>query len=249
MKPVRLGISLCLACLIFIARSVAQPLATDSAVQQSAFNNVKTAFYAALGNDLPLYNGPQYEFYNRNIQGSAYFADNNTFSQGVIFYDGAGYSNIPLMYDLYADKVVTLLFNNFTKFSLTTGRVQQFNLLGHHFINIDADTLTNNTDLKTGFYDELYNGALQVLAKRSVSLQNTTGSNGEPETYFDPANNFFIKKGGIYYSVANQDVLLKILSDKKKEISQYIRDNDIKYRKDPESSLVKIAVFYDHLIK
>jgi hypothetical protein len=227
--------------------SFAQVGPADSSSQQNAFNNAKALFQASLGPQSPLYNGPEYYFYDPLIKGNAYFMDVNAFTPGSVFYDGALYTGAPMLYDLYSDKVVILLYNHFSKFSLLNERVKSFDFLDHHFININADTISNKTSgISSGFYDELYNGKTEVLVKRSKSIQSNTGTLAS-ERFFSPAVEFYFKKNNIYYKISGQRSLLDVLKDKKKLVQQYIRTSQIKFHRDPEDAMVKIATYYDHL--
>lgn len=150
------------------------------------------------------------------------------------------------MYDLNKNVVVVLLYNKFSMFTLLNERLERFDLLSHHFVNITADSLHANAGIDAGFYDELYHGNVVVLAKYSKSIQTNSGSNGL-ETYFSSSKSFYLKKGSNYYSISGQGALLDILKDKKKELQQYIKANKIKYRKGPEEAMVAIAGRYDEL--
>jgi len=238
---------LSILCLIISKNSYAQVVRTDSSSQQSAFNNSLALYYNSVGKESPLYNGVEYTFYDPLIKGNAYFLDTKAFAPGNVYYDRVLFNNVPMLYDLYADKVVVLLYNNFTKFSLINQKVTAFDYLDHHFVNIDADTIANNTLIKSGFYDELYKGRVQVLARRAKSIQNRIGY--EVESYFDLTQDYYIRKGSVYYSVSSQGTLLSIFKDKKRELQQYARTNDIKYRRNPEEAMVKIATYYDQLTK
>jgi len=234
-------------CLLISKNSFAQVVRKDSSSQQSAFNNSLALYYNSVGKESPLYNGVEYSFYDPLFKGTAYFLDVKAFSPGNIYYDRVLFNNVPMLYDLYADKVVVLLYNKFTKFTLINSKVTAFDYMEHHFINIDADTIANNTVIKSGYYDELYKGKVQVLAKRSKSLQSTAGN--QTESYFDLTQDYYIRKGNVYYSISSQGSLLAVLKDKKKELQQYMRANDIKYRRTPEEAMVKIASYYDQLTK
>jgi hypothetical protein len=41
--------------------------------------------------------------------------------------------------------------------------------------------------------------------------------------------------------------LLKILKDKKKEIQQFLKANNIIYKTDPETAMIAIATYYDRI--
>jgi hypothetical protein len=231
-------------------KSFAQAAPKDSSSQQYAFNSAVSHFNNSLGDESRLYNGPEYSFYDPTITGNAYFMDVKAFTQGAVFYDGALFTGVPMLYDLYDDKVVVLHYNNFSKFTLLTEKVASFDFLNHHFININADSISNNTaGLKSGYYDQLYNGKTKVLVKRSKSIQRISGGTSDYEKFFDPAKDFYIKKNKTYYSVSSQGSLLNVFKDRKKDLEQYMKSNQMKYRTDPEQTMVKVAAYYDHLSK
>jgi hypothetical protein len=239
-----------LACLIGVIAcktSFAQAAPGDSSSQQNAFNNAVILYATSIGDQSPLYNGPEYFFYDPIIKGNAYFMDVNAFTPGSIYYDGEYYAGVPMLYDLFSDEVAVLLYNHFSKFSLIKYRVKSFDFLGHHFVNINADTLNSASSIKSGYYDELYNGKTEVLVKHSKSVQTNSGGTLGSEKYYSPSRDFYIRKNKAYYSVSSQGSLIDVFKDKKKEIQQYVKASQIKFRRDPEEAMVKIATYYDHL--
>ena len=245
-KWIFLNLAICLIVVLKSEVSIAQAAHIDSS-QNNPVNALTAYFNTALGEESPLYNGPEYYFYSPVIKGNAYVFDANAFNPGSVFYDGIKYSSVPMLYDIYKDEVVVLLYNNFSKFTLVKPRVQWFNLLDHHFVNVNADTLGINSPLKSGYYDELYKGKLQVLVRREKSQQNNSNGMGILETYFSATRDIFLRKNNAYYPVGSAGTLLNILKDRKKELQQYIKTNGIKFRSDPEQAMVRIASYYDHL--
>ena len=240
----------CLICICLAKLSAAQSLPSDTSARQSAFNNAIALYHSAIGAQSLLYNGPEYYFYDPNIKSNAYFLDVNGFTAGSIFYDGALYKGTQMLYDLYSDNVAVVLFNHYSKFSLIKEKVKSFDYLGHHFINIIADTISGNVKLKAGYYDEIYNGKLQVLVKRSKSIQVNSNGTAGIESYFTAATReIYLKKNDSYYAISNEGVILNILKDKKRELQQFIKSSQIKFRKDPEDAMIKISSFYDNLAK
>lgn len=235
-------------CIVTWKNAFSQVAQTDSSSQQFALNNAITLFHASLGDGSPLYNGPEYYFYDPLIKGNAYFSDLNAFTPGSVFYDGALYTGVPMLYDLYSDNVAVLLYNHFSKYTLITEKVKSFDFLDHHFVNINADTINTNTSgIKSGFYDQVYNEKSVILVRRSKSIQTSAGSLSGVEKYFSPATDYYLKKNNTFYSVNSQGALLNALKDRKKELEQYIKKGQIKFRKDPEEAMVKIISYYDHL--
>ncbi len=249
-KPICLSFLICFFTMFYSIASLAQPTPADSSSQQNAFNNAVSLFYSTIGNQSPLFNGPEYYYYDPLIKGNAYFLDVNAFTPGTIYYDGASYSGAPMLYDTYSDKVVVLLYNHFSKFSLVNSKVKSFDYLEHHFVNINQDTLAITSELKSGYYDQLYGGKTEVLVKRYKDIQTTNGSatNGS-ESYFNTKKEYYVRKNHAYYSVGGEGSMLDILKDHKKELQQYIKANKIKFRREPEEAMVKIASYYDQLTK
>ncbi|HWZ02543.1 MAG TPA: hypothetical protein VNX40_02970 [Mucilaginibacter sp.] len=235
-------------CLIVSKNSFSQDAKTDSSSQQGALNSTLSLFNASIGKQSALYNGTEYTFYDPIVTGNAYFSDMKAFTPGSVNYNGITFRQVPMLYDIYSDQLVVLLYNNFTKFVLVKEKVKSFDYLDHHFINIDADSLANNTIIQSGYYDELYNDKLQVLVKRKKDVQ-TTSSQTTMEQYYNPVKSYYLRKNNVYYIISSKGSMLDILKDKKKQLQQYIRTSQINFRKDPEEAMVKIASYYDQLSK
>ncbi len=236
-----------LVCAVTATHTFAQTAATDSSSQQNALNRSLAFFHSAIGVQSRLYNGIEFTGYDPAIKGNPFFEDVNAFASGSVYYDGSFYAGVPMMYDIFGDKVVVLLYNHFSRYYLIKEKVKSFNFLDHHFINIDADTLKDNTIMKSGFYDELYGGKTQVLVKRSKNIQVSPSVITGPESYYNYVEDHYIRKNGTYYSFSSQGAMLTVLKDKKKELQQFIKANQIKFRQNPEEAMVKIASYYDHL--
>lgn len=236
-------------CVLFNNHAFAQASSqADTGSQQNARKNARSLYYSSLGKESPLYNGTAYYLYDPIIKGNAYYSDVNAFTRGSVDYDNMHFTNVPMLYDIYADAVVILLYNHFSTVALIKDKVNSFDFLDHHFIRIDTVTFLNNPVIKPGFYDEVYNGQSQVLVKTSKDIQ-TTSNIQTLENYFELSKSFFIRKNNIYYTFSSQGSLLDILKDKKKELQKYIKQNHIRYRSNPEDAMVKIASYYDQLTK
>ncbi|MFI5136477.1 MAG: hypothetical protein ACHQIM_01535 [Sphingobacteriales bacterium] len=248
-KIVYVSVILCFISIIISKKSLAQVVNRDSSSQQNAFNNAVTLYYSSIGKQAGIFNGTEYNLYDPLIKGNAYFSDVNAFTPGSVYYDGAFYKNVPMLYDIYIDEVVALLYNHYSMYTLIKEKVAGFNFLNHHFVNINSDTSGSNSNLKSGFYDQLYAGKCEILIKREKNIQSSVGAGTAPEDYFRGNTKWFLRKNNIYYSFGGQGSLLKLLVDRKKELKQYIRSNQIKFQDKPEEAMVQIVSFYDHLTK
>jgi hypothetical protein len=217
---------------------------------RAAVDLVKTHFKDAIGEQSALYNGPEYYFYDpKKVHGSPYFME-NTVSTGDIMYDGVEFRHVVLFYDLYKDEIVTALPDNISYFSLFPERVQNFDLLNHHFIKINTSGPGIDAGIKSGYYDELYPGRSEVLERITKTVEEITSSTGTLEafsTFSSATENFFVKKGNVYYPANGEAAALDVFKDKKKLVKNYIRANKIRFRKGVGQALTSIAAYYDSL--
>jgi len=228
---------------VVLAQATADSLNTG---QTNVYENVKQDFYKKIGAQSRLYNGMQYDAYDPHIKGNACYNDVDSLHAGSVFYDGYQYNNVKMLYDIYKDELVILIYNQFMRISLISEKVRDFNLLDQHFIYVKNDPANSNS-LKSGFYDELYGGKIQVLSKKTKSIQNSTDYTGNIIPYFSPAKDYYLLKSGKYYTVNSEGAFLDALNDHKKEVKQFVKSNNIKFKKAPEQAMAAIAAYYDHL--
>jgi hypothetical protein len=206
--------------------------------------NMADLFNKAIGQQSGIYNGPMFDPYNFISKTNANFKDTTAFTNGSVNYDGLTYNNVPLIYNLDRDVLVSQLYNSFSQYTLLSDRVYEFDILGHHFIRLLPDSL--NKQMDAGFYDELYYNKLLLLARRTKSVQQESSVN-RIVSIFVEKNNYFLKKGAKYYNVNSQGKFFDLLKDKKKELKQYLKNNKIRFNDNPEHAMAILAAYYDHL--
>ena len=234
-----------LCCIVFANSTVmAQDRPADSVQLHTIAKNMEAVFNKAIGDRSGLYNGPAFIPYNFRSKTNANFKDTTSFSNGAVNYDGVVYTNVPLIYNLHKEVLVSHLYNGFSLYTFLNDRVYTFDLLDHHFVRILADTV--NKQLTTGFFDELYNNKLRLLARRTKSIQEESSLQGI-SSIFVPKTEYFLKKGTMYYNVNSQGKFFDVLKDRKKELKQYLKDNKIKFGDNPEQAMITLAAYYDHL--
>jgi hypothetical protein len=226
-----------MASIYAVAQSV-QPASAPNPVQ---LENVVNSFYESVNDQSRLYTGPQYQAYDTNVKGSANLGDAATFAKGTVQYDGFVYTDVPLMYDTYKDVVVVTPPRSSATISLVNERVQSFDLLSRHFIYMEGAK-----DFNAGFYNELYNGKSQVLVKFSKEMQDTKASDAK---LFSAKTQLYVQNKGKYYSVNNENALLGAFSDKKHDLKQYMHDNGMDFKSNPEQTATKVAARYDELVE
>lgn len=213
------------------------PAGTDST------SKTISLFYSNVSQSSHLYNGTEYLMYDQHIKGDPYFISD--MQPGSIFYDGTLYKSVPMLYELTSGKLVIRPLNENHEgvpMCLINEKVDYFNLGGHTFIHILPDS--GNTIITNGFYDRIYNGSITLFVKRQKILYE------DPTSYdrsFVINDKYFVFKNNKWYAIHGQSELMAFMKEKKKDITKYLRQNKIKYKKTPEYAMAKMAEYYDTL--
>ena len=232
--------------LFFCFKANAQYNESDSMLYKKAKEYAVSLYHENIKNESGLYNGSQYVVYAQTIQDGIPFFEITQPSNGNVTYWGVEYKNVPLLYDILKGEIITVVPSTNYLIKLNTEKVSSFEVLNHKFIRIAKDS--SNKNIKTGFYDVLYDGQTTVY-KKEIKTLNEDLSSGKLRTFILDENAFFIKKNNVFFTVSNKSSLLDILKDKKKEVQEFIRKNKLKIRKDKDNALPKIAAFYDEISK
>lgn len=228
-------------CLITAGYSIkAQDISADTSFVRAASTNAVSLYYQFTDKQARLYNGTEHLGYPSSYIGHAYFLTNEL-QKGNLVYDGLAFKDVPMLYDIYKDELIILHFNNYTKIALLNEKLQTFLLNGHQFVYIVRDSL--RVPLATGIYDKLYSGSITAYAKRSKIVEERVTDHIERE--FTEHISYYILKNGTYHTVKTYKGLLNVFKDRSREIRQYLRKNDIKFRKNPEAAIVNAATYYD----
>jgi hypothetical protein len=239
-----------LIALLFLSGSAplafSQSAPADSALLQQSIQQVSNRYRTEMHLHSHLYNGSEYVDYDNYIDGHQYF-ESDELEDGVVHYDGALYQGVPLLYDVRLDQVITENLAGPLRIRLVSEKVRYFTLLNHTFVRIVADS-TQQGGVRTGFYDQLYDGNVQVLAKR-VKLIHEQVSSGRVEKHFYGRDRHFIRKAGQFYPVKRKSSVLRVFDDRKKELQKFLREQKIRFKQNPEATMVQLARQYDALTK
>jgi hypothetical protein len=216
--------------------------ADDTALHENALNAI-SAYYEKLGQESPLYNGSEYLEYASTLQEGHPFFQTVDFVAGDINLNGMIFRGVPILYDIVKDQVIIQDFQRVYKINLPADKVEWFSVLGHQFIHITRDSADQ---VKTGFYDQLYKGKIALYAKREKKIIEKY-SNIQISKVVVSQNVYYIKKDGIYHTIKSKSSLLAVLKTKKKEVQQYWKTNDIKFKKEPERAMIMAVRYYDQL--
>ena len=200
-------------------------------------------FYTAeRGNNLQLYNGTEYVFLYKNVNGFPFYSI-GTFEENSIVYDGALYEQVPLAYDIVSNSIVTKTPDN-NYLQLVPEKINSFTINYHFFIQLTAPNV-ENTALTPGFYNATITDAATVLIKHEKTVVHS--SKPDEQDHFDEYNFYYLKIGNTYYAVKNGKSLLNILHDKSNELKTFMHKNGLNFKKNPEQTLIRTVNYYAQL--
>jgi hypothetical protein len=214
----------------------------DTSFNEDALNAVNI-YYQSLGAESPLYNGSEYVEYTYTLQDGNPFFQSDAWTNGDIVLDGMNFHDVPMLYDIVKDQVIIRDFQKAYKINIPADKIQQFKLSGHTFIRI---THNSPGQVKTGFYDQLYNGKIAVYARREKKIIEKYGGL-QISNVIEQKNIYYVKRDSVYYTIKNKRALLDALNDKKKAIQQYLKKIQVKFKDDPETVMILVAEYYDKL--
>ena len=189
----------------------------------------------------PLYNGIVHTEYAKTIAGIPYYLTADWVT-GTVYFENAAYQKVSIKYDLLADQLIVRRPDGYG-INLFSPRVSWFLINDSRFIYIDTKSF--NSSLVTGFYQQMQDGKVQLLYKRSKKI-NEKITNRVEQQFLDVIR-FYIISGGNVHEVKSLSSVLSVLNDRKKEIKDFLKVNKLKFRKDPESVLNKIVAYYNQL--
>lgn len=211
---------------------------------QAGIENAITLYNRFTGSNAPLYNGKEYVFYTFRMRGDPYFATTK-FSQGWVSYEGKKYDSLSLLYDLSRNELVILTADQKSAIVLHNESVDSFGFSDNKFIKLEKDEKMHLD--YAGFYNLLYDGHIQILARRKKVISDLI-ENYAVIMLFSSQDRFYILKNGMYYPVSKSKDVFDVLADKRKQLKKMLRRNHIKIKKnDFENSLMKAAEFYDEI--
>ncbi|HEY9489229.1 MAG TPA: hypothetical protein VIQ51_12885 [Chryseosolibacter sp.] len=216
----------------------------DTAFVVTARKNTIQLHEAALGAQAKLYNGSKYLAPTHTLEEHPYFSSEDWIT-GSVFYDGELFENVPLMYDLFNNSLITEHIPSGHAIQLVPEKLQYFTLVNHYFERIENESVANSLP-HTGFYQILYGGETKVLARRQKAIFEKINET-TIERSFEDKDRYFIFRNGIYFSVRSKASVLKLLQDKKQDLKKFIKQKHISFSQNRELLLKSLAEYYDTL--
>ena len=228
----------------FYHGAIAQDSMSDSAFYQKALSNTRSVYFKNIGANSSIYNGTAYDHYWNRVTGHPFF-NTEQFLPGIINYDGTVYEDLPFVYDMLQDVVVTKTFTKNADIRLETGRVRFFWIGTHYFVRLVKDS--SNTSIPVnGFYEQLYAGNFRVFLKYEKKIKQSINAS-DNTTSFIEYKRYYVEKNKTLHLIESEGDLLLLCNDQKREIRKFLNRRDISFKKDPSKAIVQTVMYYEQL--
>lgn len=209
-----------------------------------ALQSVKVLYDSVTQYSQHLYNGSRYFVYDSREVEHQFFASEDWLN-GSVNYDGQLYRNVSIKYDIVKDLLIIRHYAGEGHISLQNDRVANFTIPDHVFYRLESGKEIN-PEMRTGFYDLLYEGKSRVIVRRHKIRQERI-ENIKVIAQFPERDFFYILKGDIFYPVYSKKSAFGLFKGQKKNLKKHLRKNNLKFKKHREEAIVKMAVYYDEL--
>ena len=229
--------------LFYLNNLFSQSTIIDSSLDRPAVRHIIQLYTDSLKENLRLYYGTEFTGAYRSSAGHPFF-ENQEPQNGQIFYDGLFYNNVRLRYDLIHDEVIFVTPENDLNIKLISQKISWFVIPGHLFINVTKDDRLPG--LPAGDFFELVNiGPYSLLIKRKKQLYQP--SKAEENSKFILSNDYFLKRDSICYSINSKRSLLAFCKDRKRQVSKFMQERKMNFKKDPENTIRQAIDYYSKL--
>jgi hypothetical protein len=192
-----------------------------------------------------LINGPEYVDYAKPYHARIdhQFFPSPEKQPGSVYYNDHHFTGLLLAYDVVLDKVLISPPNSPLTLRLVDEKVRYFYLKENHFVRLVADE-AKGEGIRTGFYELLVDSTVQVVAKRAKRLKEHIIQK-DIDVEFIKADKLFLKKDNKYYPITKKASIIRLFSDRDKEIQAYLREQKLSFKKAQfESAVVRLAKYY-----
>lgn len=235
---------LLLLTVLSVQSAFSQSSSADSLAYTRSLERSRAYLSDTLIAGLNLYNGIEHPNYFRSIKGIAYL-DTDQLVEGSVMYDGAWYK-VPMLYDLYSDKVVIVHYGQFFKLSLINEKVGQFILHNRQFRYLPNEGTGNSRPL--GLCEVLFEGDSVALFAKRRKLLNERPGHQVIEREFIVNDQYYLKHRGAFHLIRSKGDMYALMNDKKKEVVAELRRSKVKFKKNKEKALIIASRIYDEKI-
>ncbi|MGV3764721.1 MAG: hypothetical protein ACO1NW_01265 [Chitinophagaceae bacterium] len=228
------------SCLLFCTTGtvLSQQTPADS-ILHTAIANTAQVYLQYIGNQAPIYQGPVYLDQRASFQTGSPFYKMAQPTPGSMLYNGVLYENIPLLYDVLGQKVLTTPpGSENTLLEIDLDKVAHFTIANATFVHLRQPA-------PGGLYEVLQEGtksSVYMLHRKEIK-EDISGP--LVEKTISAHKIIYILKNGNLHKVTNRNALLKVYQDKRKELTGFLQQEKPAMKKDMASAAILAAKFYD----
>ncbi|SFU19561.1 hypothetical protein SAMN04489724_0153 [Algoriphagus locisalis] len=185
-----------------------------------------------------LITGGQYGEAPRNHEGDPYYLD-RTFGEGTLSINRIKYTEVPLLYDEYADLVVTFHPIHRQKILINPDKIEEFQLKdGSLFRKYSGnDSYGHN---RNGFYRVESDGKIKVL-KKYYKSKDPIKEVGPYTHSYEESSDFFYWYDGAFVLIRKKKQAIKSLGLSKREVKKNFRGKSLYFSMDKERYILELA--------
>jgi hypothetical protein len=192
-----------------------------------------------------LYNGRLWRNIYFMVQGDQ-FLFSKEFLPGSVSINGKTFSNIDLKYDIFKDEIITPADTGgiveLNKEMVDSFKISFQNKI-YQFISIRQDTSKRSKS----YFNVLYIGksALYLKYNKKIAKLEVEGKYDK----FYQESRIYLVKGSIFLRVTGKNELMKILSDNKVLVKDFISKNRLNISEKEPESFIPVIRYYDSISK
>lgn len=180
----------------------------------------------------------------KEYEGHPYFITRN-FESSEITINGLNYKEVPLLYNIWEDQVLTFHPIHKQKILIKSDKINSFTLqLGTtvSFVRVENNPSYNHHG--SGIYESLGEGPVRLLIKhRKLTRSKREVSVFSKEFYEE--QDYFLKKNGEILKVANRKQAIDFLALDKKAVKRLSRTSNLYFRTDKKDYLFLLVSLYN----
>ncbi len=220
---------------------------TDSLARYQAILSAKQKYQKVISGNSHAYNGEEYvsPIKEKKEIGDPYYFDYD-WLEGIVYYDNQLYEDLALRYDIHQDKLLVEYSQGYESIELIKERINYFKINGHTFVRLSPTS--DQPDVKEGFYDILFDGNLKIYVRRYKTILEIMDQQIMKVEYINKSK-LFLFKDKRFFVINKKNDAFNALAEHKSEIKRFLSKENIRFKSNPELTLVAIANYYDHLKK
>jgi hypothetical protein len=172
------------------------------------------------------------------------FLFSKEFLPGSVTMRGKTFSDVMIKYDIFTDEIITP-FAPAGMIQVNKQMVDSFSLIfqnkNYHFIRIPD----GNTYFPAGYYNVVYKGRTTLYARYSKKIEKLADKDEFDKFY--QTNRIYIIQDGKVFNIPGKNDLFRALNVQKKELRQFMRENNNRISNEDPFSYAPFLRFNDDL--